>query len=86
MQLPRHRMNWTSCCGYTAKCRTRLCGFRKRFGIEGEAVGKHYRGCLRPEDDYEALKEFNHTYEGYTTKLEEMHLEYQGASRELKTG
>lgn len=42
----------------------------KTFGIEGKRL-------LRPEDDYEALKEFNHTYEGSTTKLEEMHLEYQ---------
>jgi superfamily II DNA/RNA helicase len=42
----------------------------KTFGIEGKRL-------LRPEDDYEALREFNHTYEGTTTKLEEMHLEYQ---------
>jgi len=42
----------------------------KTFGIEGKRL-------LRPEDDYEALKEFNHAYEGSTTKLEEMHLEYQ---------
>jgi len=32
---------------------------------------------LRPEDDYEALKDFNQSYEGSTTKLEEMHLEFQ---------
>jgi superfamily II DNA/RNA helicase len=42
----------------------------KTFGIEGKQL-------LRPEDDFEALKEFNHAYEGSTTKLEEMHLEYQ---------
>jgi hypothetical protein len=32
---------------------------------------------LTPEDDYEALKEFNHTYEGTKTAIEEMHLELQ---------
>jgi hypothetical protein len=42
----------------------------KAFGIEGKRL-------LRPEDDYEALKEFNHAHEGSTTKPEEMHLEYQ---------
>jgi superfamily II DNA/RNA helicase len=42
----------------------------KIFGIEGKRL-------LRPEDDFAALKEFNQSYEGTTTKLEEMHLEYQ---------
>ncbi|MBI5408746.1 MAG: DEAD/DEAH box helicase family protein [Nitrospirae bacterium] len=42
----------------------------KTFGIEGKKL-------LRPDDDYEALKDFNHSYEGTTTILEEMHLEYQ---------
>lgn len=42
----------------------------KVFGIEG-------RKLLRPEDDYEALKEFTHTYEGTATDLEKMHLEFQ---------
>lgn len=42
----------------------------KAFGIEGKKL-------LHPEDDYDALKEFNHTYEGTTTPVEEMHLEYQ---------
>jgi SNF2 family DNA or RNA helicase len=42
----------------------------KTFGIEGKRL-------LKPEDDYEALKEFNHSYEGTTTDLEMMHLEYQ---------
>ncbi len=42
----------------------------KTFGIEGKKL-------LKPEDDYEALKEFNHTYEGTTTPTEAMHLEYQ---------
>lgn len=42
----------------------------KTFGIEG-------RKLLTPEDDYEALKEFNREYEGETTPLETMHLELQ---------
>jgi superfamily II DNA or RNA helicase len=42
----------------------------KTFGIEGKKL-------LKPEDDYEALKDFNHTYEGTTTPVEAMHLEYQ---------
>jgi superfamily II DNA/RNA helicase len=42
----------------------------KVFGIEGKRL-------LRPDDDFAALKEFNQGYEGTTTKLEEMHLEYQ---------
>src|SRR3989442_783223 len=42
----------------------------KVFGIEGKKL-------LRPEDDYEALKEFTHTYEGAATDLEKMHLEFQ---------
>ncbi len=42
----------------------------KTFGIEG-------RKLLTPEDDYEALKEFNQAYEGMTTSTEEMHLTYQ---------
>ncbi len=43
----------------------------KTLGIEG-------RKLLTPEDDYEALKEFNQAYEGTRTAVEEMHLEYQG--------
>jgi superfamily II DNA or RNA helicase len=42
----------------------------RRFGIEGKKL-------LTPEDDFEALKDFTHAYEGTTTPLEEMHLEYQ---------
>jgi putative ATPase len=37
---------------------------------------------LTPEDDYAALKEFNHAYEGTKTVIEEMHLESQGAAAE----
>lgn len=42
----------------------------KTFGIEGQKL-------LTPEDDYEALKEFNSQYEGETSKDEEMALAYQ---------
>jgi hypothetical protein len=42
----------------------------KTLGIEGKKL-------LTPEDDYAALKEFNHAYEGTKTAVEEMHLEYQ---------
>ena len=42
----------------------------RTLGIEG-------RKLLTPEDDYEALKEFNQAYEGTRTSVEEMHLEYQ---------
>ncbi|MEK6777313.1 MAG: helicase-related protein [bacterium] len=42
----------------------------KTLGIEG-------RKLLTPEDDYEALREFNHAYEGTKTAVEDMHLEYQ---------
>jgi hypothetical protein len=47
----------------------------KTFGIEG-------RKLLRPEDDYEALREFSHAYEGTTTSEEAMHLEYQKLLRD----
>jgi superfamily II DNA or RNA helicase len=40
------------------------------FGIEGKKL-------LKPEDDYEALKDFTHAYEGTTSPLEEINLEYQ---------
>ena len=42
----------------------------KTFGIEG-------RKLLTPEDNYEALREFSHTYEGERTVVEDMHLELQ---------
>ena len=40
------------------------------LGIEGKKL-------FTPEDDYEALREFNHAYEGTRTAVEDMHLEYQ---------
>ena len=42
----------------------------KTLGIEGKKL-------LTPEDDYDALKEFNQAYEGTKTAVEDMHLEYQ---------
>jgi len=42
----------------------------KIFGIEGSQL-------LKPEDDYQALKEFNLAYEGQTTPTEEMRLMYR---------
>ena len=42
----------------------------KTLGIEGKKL-------LRPEDDFAALKDFDHSYEGEPTVLETMHLEYQ---------
>ena len=42
----------------------------KTLGIEGKKL-------LTPEDDYEAIREFNHAYEGTKTAVEDMHLEYQ---------
>jgi superfamily II DNA or RNA helicase len=42
----------------------------KTLGIEGKKL-------LRPEDDYDALREFNSEYEGEATLQEELHLEYQ---------
>src|SRR5206468_754510 len=42
----------------------------KIFGIEGKKL-------LTPQDDYEALKDFTHSYEGAATDLEKMHLEFQ---------
>lgn len=42
----------------------------KTFGIEGKKL-------LTPQDDYDALKDFNSQYEGTPSDLEEMALEYQ---------
>jgi hypothetical protein len=42
----------------------------RTFGIEGKKL-------LTPEDDFEALKDFTHAYEGTTSPLEDMSLEYQ---------
>ena len=42
----------------------------KTFGIEGRKI-------LTPDDDYDALKDFNEAYEGHETPLEGLHLELQ---------
>lgn len=42
----------------------------KTFGIEGKKL-------LKPDDDYDDLRDFNEAYEGHTSPIEEMHLEYQ---------
>ncbi len=42
----------------------------KTLGIEGKKL-------LTPEDDFDALREFNHAYEGTKTAVEGMQLEYQ---------
>jgi superfamily II DNA/RNA helicase len=53
----------------------------KTLGIEGKKL-------LTPKDDYDALKDFNHAYEGEKSVVEAMHLEYQSllaADRSLET-
>lgn len=42
----------------------------KVFGIEGKKL-------LKPEDDYDAVKDFVHDYEGTLTTVEDMRLEFQ---------
>ena len=42
----------------------------RTFGIEGKKL-------LRPDDDFEALRNFNHLYEGEVTQIEKMQLDYQ---------
>lgn len=42
----------------------------RTLGIEGKKL-------FKPEDDFDALKEFNQAYEGNKTTVEEIHLEYQ---------
>jgi len=42
----------------------------KTFGIEG-------RKLLKPTDEYDDLRDFNHVYEGTVSLLEKMHLEFQ---------
>jgi superfamily II DNA or RNA helicase len=42
----------------------------KTLGIEGKKL-------LRPEDDFAALRDFDHHFEGEPSSLENMHLEYQ---------
>lgn len=42
----------------------------KTFGIEGKML-------LKPDDDFDALRDFNEAYEGQLTSDEEMHLAFQ---------
>jgi len=42
----------------------------KVFGIEGKKL-------ITPDDDYDALRDFDHAYEGEVTSTEKMFLEYQ---------
>jgi hypothetical protein len=46
----------------------------KTLGIEGKKL-------LTPEDNFDALKEFNHAYEGTKTVVEGMHLEFQALTQ-----
>lgn len=47
----------------------------KVFGIEGKKL-------LKPEDDFDALRDFTHTYEGEASPAEQLHLEYQKLLRD----
>jgi hypothetical protein len=47
----------------------------KVFGIEGQKL-------LTPHDDFDALRDFTHAYEGEASPLEQLHLEYQKLIRE----
>lgn len=48
----------------------------KTLGIEGKQF-------LKPDDDFEALKQFNQAYEGAHSIVEEMHLKYQELLQEV---
>ena len=47
----------------------------KVFGIEGKKL-------LTPQDDFDALRDFIHTFEGEATPIEKLHLEYQELLKE----
>jgi superfamily II DNA or RNA helicase len=47
----------------------------KVFGIEGKKL-------LTPEDDFDALRDFTHAYEGEASPVEKLHLEYQKLIRD----
>ena len=70
LELPAARRAERAPHALHARSRQKTLLISKTLGIEGKKL-------LTPEDDYEALKEFNHAYEGTTTAVEEMHLEYQ---------
>jgi hypothetical protein len=66
--LPPDELNAILSLYHTVTRKTLL--ISKTLGIEGKKL-------LTPDDDYEALRVFNHTYEGTKTTTEQMHLEYQ---------
>ena len=47
-----------------------------------ETLGIEGRKLITAEDNYRAIKEFNESYEGSTTAVEQMHLEYQALIKE----
>ncbi len=47
----------------------------KVFGIEGKQL-------LTPQDDFDALRDFTHAYEGEASPAEQLHLEYQKLLRD----
>ncbi len=55
---------------YKTKVTQKTLLISRTLGIEGKKL-------LTPDDDFDALKEFNHAYEGTKTAVEDMHLEYQ---------
>lgn len=59
---------------YTRVSHKTLC-ISKTFGIEGKKL-------LRPEDDFDALRDFIHAYEGDQTPVEVMRLEFQELLKE----
>lgn len=59
-----------------AKVSKKTLRISKIFGIEGKKL-------LTPQDDYDALKDFVHSYEGNTTMSEAMHLEYQKLLKDI---
>lgn len=59
---------------YTRVSHKTLC-ISKTFGIEGKKL-------LRPDDDFDALRDFIHAYEGDKTPVETMRLEFQELLKE----
>jgi len=59
-----------------AKVSKKTLRISKVFGIEGKKL-------LTPLDDYDALKDFIHSYEGNASMSEAMHLEYQKLLKEI---
>jgi len=59
-----------------AKVSKKTLRISKVFGIEGKKL-------LTPHDDYDALKDFIHSYEGNASMTEAMHLEYQKLLKEI---